>query len=154
MCTMRTESHPADRLCDAIDRKGSPLCVGIDPVVEKLPSDLQSETPLQAVGIFCSHVIDAVADTATAVKFQSAWFERFGGDGVKLLGNLRTHAKDSGLEIILDAKRGDIGITAAHYAAASVADGPAELVEQSCCCRILATGERDAAAALAGLPAS
>ena len=36
--------HFADRLLDAITRKGSPVCVGIDPVIEKLPRELQPST--------------------------------------------------------------------------------------------------------------
>jgi orotidine-5'-phosphate decarboxylase len=120
--------HPADRLCDAIDAVGAPLCVGLDPVHEKMPASLQSFDALEAFQFFCNGVIDAVSGIAAAVKFQSACFERFGSEGVALLGDLRGHASDQGLQVILDAKRGDIGISAEHYAAAATADGPCDWI--------------------------
>mgnify|MGYP006179564211 CR=1 FL=1 len=47
---------------------------------------------------------------------------------MELLGELRHLASASDLVIILDAKRGDIGITAEHYAASAIADGPCDWV--------------------------
>jgi orotidine-5'-phosphate decarboxylase len=120
--------HPADRLCEAIDRVGVPLCVGIDPVVEKLPRALQGLEPIDAFRAFCTGIIDVVNTHAAVVKFQSACFERLGSSGVALLGELRQHASDAGLQVILDAKRGDIGMTAAHYAEAATADGPCDWI--------------------------
>ena len=126
--TMARVNHPADRLCEAIDRAGVPLCVGIDPVQERLPKELQEQNPLDAVATFCKGVIDSVKVHAAAVKFQSACFERYGAKGVALLGDLRQTASDAGLIVILDAKRGDIGISAKHYAAAATADGPCDFI--------------------------
>lgn len=128
MRTMTSTNHPADRLCKAIDAAGAPLCVGLDPVQEKMPQELQHFDALESFQFFCSGVIDAVAGTAAAIKFQSACFERLGAQGVALLGDLRQQASEEGLQIILDAKRGDIGISAAHYAAAATADGPCDWI--------------------------
>ena len=64
--------HPADRLCEAIDRVGVPLCVGIDPVVENLPRALQGLEPIDAFRAFCTGIIDVVNTHAAVVKFQSA----------------------------------------------------------------------------------
>jgi len=128
MRTMASALHPADRLCVAIDRVGSPLCVGIDPVQSKFCSELQNLKPLESFQIFCNGVIDAVSGIAASVKFQSACFERLGSNGVVLLGDLRQKASDCNLQVILDAKRGDIGISAAHYAAAATADGPCDWI--------------------------
>ena len=124
---VRTE-HRADLLCSAIDKVGSPLCVGIDPVVSKLPDQLASLPTIEGFKVFTEGVIGAVAGIAAAVKFQSACFERYGAVGIKLLGDLRSYAADAGLVVILDAKRGDIGITASHYAASAVVDGPCDWV--------------------------
>lgn len=125
---MTSTYHPADRLCKAIDTVGAPLCIGLDPVHEKMPQELQQFEALESFQFFCTGVIDAVAGVAAAVKFQSACFERLGAEGVALLGDLRQHASDEGLQIILDAKRGDIGISAAHYAAAATANGPCDWI--------------------------
>ena len=128
MHDMKCSEHPADRMCAAIDRVGTPLCVGIDPVLERLPASLQSLPPIEAIQSFCTGIIEAIATEAAAVKFQSACFERFGSKGVELLGQLKLIANEAHLQVILDAKRGDIGITAEHYAAAATADGPCDWV--------------------------
>jgi len=115
-------------MCVFIDRVGAPLCVGIDPVLERLPEELHSLSELEAFEVFCTGILDAVDSITPAVKFQSACFERLGFRGVELLGNLRELASKKGMQVILDAKRGDIGISAAHYAAAVTADGPCDWV--------------------------
>ena len=115
-------------MCEAIDRVGVPLCVGVDPVFDRLPSELQALSPIEAFRIFCTGILDAIAPNAVAVKFQSACFERVGFKGLELLGNLKIYAKKQGLEVILDAKRGDIGISASHYAIAATSDGPCDWV--------------------------
>ena len=77
------------------------------------------------LGEFCCEVIDAVADIVPCVKLQSACFERHHGHGMAGLMQSIEHAHRCGLEVILDAKRGDIGLTAEHYAAAAF-DSPIE----------------------------
>lgn len=125
---MACSEHRADLLCKAIDKVGSPLCVGIDPVASKMPEALSHLPIIESFQIFTEGIIDAVATSAASVKFQSACFERYGAKGVQLLGDVRRYAADAGLVIILDAKRGDIGITAEHYAASALADGPCDWV--------------------------
>ena len=116
-------THFADRLLDAIAAKGAPVCVGIDPVADRLPAELRGrasqgvDAALDAICEFTSILIDAVADHVPAVKFQSACFERYRAEGVDALYSLIREAQDQGLIVILDAKRGDIGISAEHYAA-------------------------------------
>lgn len=117
--------HFSDRLQDAIDRAGSPACVGLDPVLDRLPASVRGAHPdpasaLRAWGI---SVIDAVAEHVPAVKPQSACFERFGAAGVGAMADLCAHARQRGLIVVLDAKRGDIGVTAEHYAAAAAGLG-------------------------------
>lgn len=113
--------HFADKLTDAIARSGSPACVGLDPVLDKLPPSIHAahESPAGAIQAFCAGVIDAVADSVSVIKPQSACFEVHGSEGVAALEKTIAHANDKNLTVILDAKRGDIGISARHYAAAA-----------------------------------
>ncbi|MHC4993314.1 MAG: orotidine-5'-phosphate decarboxylase [Planctomycetota bacterium] len=118
-------THAADRLLDAIERRAAPVCVGLDPVIERLPDVLRDHPggDVGALAAFTSAVLDAVADHAPCVKMQSACFERYGPAGVAALEEAMAHAHQCGLEVVLDAKRGDIGISAAHYAAAAFGTG-------------------------------
>lgn len=129
---MFTPNHFADVLSSAIDRAGSPVCVGIDPVLESLPAEVRARhhEPTQAVAEFCRGVLHAVGKGGTgggpivpAVKFQSACFERFGHKGVAVLEEAIVEAVGLGLVVVLDAKRGDISTTAAHYAASAKRTG-------------------------------
>ncbi len=115
--------HAADRLLSAVDRVGSPVCVGLDPVAERLPEVLRPSRSglaelVAAFADFGTGVLDAVAGHVACVKIQSACYERLGPAGVALRGRMVADAHARGLEVILDAKRGDIGISAEHYAAA------------------------------------
>lgn len=132
--------HFADRLLQACKDKGSPICVGLDPVFEKLPASLRdadsdldqltasgsSEFERRALALhdYSSAVIDLIADLVPCVKLQSACFERYRTIGVEVYHELVQQARDAGLIIIGDCKRGDIGISADHYAAGNLSDGP------------------------------
>jgi orotidine-5'-phosphate decarboxylase len=122
----------ADRLLDAIDRKGGPVCVGIDPIFEMLPDavagDARSrgghdpQAELDAIFAFTASVLRMVAPLVPVVKFQSAYFEKYLWEGVEAYYSLIAEAYELGLLVIGDVKRGDIGTTAAAYAAAHLAD--------------------------------
>jgi orotidine-5'-phosphate decarboxylase len=71
-----------------------------------------------AVAVHCVLVIEAVADHAVAVKLQVACFERLGAPGWAALAETVQRARERGLLVLADAKRGDIGVTAAAYAQA------------------------------------
>lgn len=115
-----------DRLCEAIRRKNSVVCVGLDPMPEFFPPELQLRAPgltdqrdqLDLVYRFCQHALEAVEPYAVAVKLQSAYFEVFRGDGVDAYFSLVQEAQERGLLTIGDVKRGDIGTTSAAYARA------------------------------------
>lgn len=117
--------HSMDRLVEAIDRTGTPACVGVDPVYENLPAALKAShaTPVGAIVEFTHSVLAAAAGAVPAVKFQSACFERYGHEGYTALEQAIAEAVRLGLYVILDAKRGDIGTTSSHYAAAVTATG-------------------------------
>lgn len=108
------------RLAAAMDDLG-PLCVGIDPhpgllAAWGLPDDAQG---LRTFGL---RVVDAVAGRVAALKPQSAFFERHGAAGIAVLEEVLAAARGSGSQVILDAKRGDIGSTMAGYADAYLSD--------------------------------
>lgn len=115
----------ADLLTGAIAASGSAACVGLDPVLEKLPAEVRARhtEPLAAIREFCTGVLEAVRPHIGVVKPQSACFERYGGRGVMLLEEICRDARARGFVVVLDAKRGDIGISAEHYAAACVHAG-------------------------------
>lgn len=112
-------THAADALSAAIRTAGSPVCVGLDPVVENIPGEAGGGVPHERIERFSRGVLEAVAGIAPSVKFQSACYERYGWEGVRSLERSMRAARDLGLVVILDAKRGDIGISAAHYAASA-----------------------------------
>ncbi|MGI9112534.1 MAG: orotidine-5'-phosphate decarboxylase [Gaiellaceae bacterium] len=114
----------ADRLAEAVERKRSQLVVGLDPSLELLPLEVRGESVLgraetaRAYARFCCGIVDAVAPYVVAVKPQVAFFETLGGDGLTALERVCDHARNVGLLVIADAKRGDIGSTARAYATA------------------------------------
>ncbi len=117
-------THAADRLIAAIEDKRAPVCVGLDPVVEKLPLSLRPELGdpagcVLAIVDFCSEVLNAVSPYVPCIKVQAACFERYPTYGWHNLAELLSGVRITKPEIavILDAKRGDIGISAEHYAA-------------------------------------
>jgi orotidine-5'-phosphate decarboxylase len=108
---MNEAGHFADRLAAAVERKGAPLCVGLDPDPALMPEGL-------GVVEFCRGIVDAVAEHAVAVKPQAAFFEAQGAGGWAALTDVCGYAREAGLLVIADAKRGDVPSTARAYAAA------------------------------------
>lgn len=91
------------------------LCVGLDPDVAHLPAGLPSTSV--GVATFCREMIDATRDFAVAFKLNFAFFEALGADGWRALHEVRAYIP-ADVPVIADAKRGDIGNTAAMYARA------------------------------------
>lgn len=119
-----------DRLAAAIEMKGSPVCVGIDPMLDLFPPAVKPanlndvDACIDAIYTFTMKVLEAVAPVAPIVKFQSAYFEKYLWDGVEAYYSLIGEAKAMGLLTIGDVKRGDIGSTSAAYADAHLGDSP------------------------------
>jgi orotidine-5'-phosphate decarboxylase len=111
-------THAGDRLSEAVRSCCSPACVGLDPVVDRLP-DVLTGSPLHRIEAFSLGIIDAVKGRVPAMKLQSACYEAYGGEGVTVLTHVAEVARSNGMIVILDAKRGDIGISARHYATAA-----------------------------------
>ena len=112
-----TIEHFADRFLKAAREKGAPVCVGLDPVLERLPDEVPGNTALARIESWCLGILDAVAEHVPAVKPQLACFERYGSAGFAVYERLVDRARALGLIVIADAKRGDIGLSSAHYAA-------------------------------------
>ncbi|MBN1553133.1 MAG: orotidine-5'-phosphate decarboxylase [Phycisphaerae bacterium] len=130
MSETKTE-HFADRLLAAVEAKGSPVCVGIDPNIDMMPKEFRTDSDdpmeqLQRVSEFCADVLEIVAPHVPAVKPQIAYFEQLPGPqpffGLSLYSGVIRAARKLGLIVIGDAKRGDIGSTAAAYAQAHLAE--------------------------------
>ncbi len=103
-------------LVENIRRKGSFLCVGLDPDIKKIPQHLLSEeNPLLA---FNKAIIDATAQYAVAYKPNLAFYESLGVEGWIALEETVKYIKEKYPDqfIIADAKRGDIGNTSQLYA--------------------------------------
>ena len=105
--------HFADALT-ARTKQTSPVCVGLDPRLPKLPAKI-SKGPA-GVLTFNKGIIDAVKDIASSVKINLAFFEVLGWEGMKVFWETCAHAKAQGLIVIADGKRGDIGSTCEAYA--------------------------------------
>ncbi|MEM1186079.1 MAG: orotidine-5'-phosphate decarboxylase [Planctomycetota bacterium] len=114
----------SDRLAAAIETVNAPLCVGIDPVIEKIPETVRHQRePAAACESFARGVIEAIQGVAAAIKPQAACFERWGTPGWQALERTVLAAREAGLIVVLDAKRGDIGASSAHYAASAASLG-------------------------------
>ncbi len=116
-----------DALIEKIHKTGNPTVVGLDPTIGMIPPYIKREmfesfgrTP-EAVGAmfteFNKAVIDAVADLVPAVKPQIAMYESYGIPGLESYIETIDYAKEKGLIVIGDIKRGDIASTAGAYAA-------------------------------------
>jgi orotidine-5'-phosphate decarboxylase len=77
-----------------------------------------ADAAARAVGVHCALALEATAEQCVAVKLQVACFERLGAAGWRVLGEVAGRARDHGLLVFFDAKRGDIDVTAAAYAQA------------------------------------
>lgn len=111
MTTTRTATMN-DKIADALKRSGSCVCIGLDPDPSKMPIDDVFE--------FNRSIIDATHDLVAAYKPQIAFYEAMGIPGLRALeetiGHIRSVAPD--VFVVMDAKRGDMGNTAAAYAKA------------------------------------
>ena len=102
------------RLRQSWARSDSALCVGLDPVRERLPSHV-AQAP-DALFHFCREIVEATADLACAFKPNIAFFNAEGAEGdlERLIDHI--HTAHPGVPVIIDAKRGDVGSTARMYA--------------------------------------
>jgi orotidine-5'-phosphate decarboxylase len=132
-----------DRLAERVAARESQLVLGLDPDPARLwPEALRraeadaaggpvaphranpASRAGQAVAAHCALMIEAVAEHCVAVKPQVACFERLGAAGWNALADTVALARERGLIVIADAKRGDVDVTAAAYAQAFLGETP------------------------------
>lgn len=103
-----------ETLNDAWTRNNSLVCVGLDPEPAKFPSHVRDSE--DAIFDFCRAIVDKTADLVCCFKPQIAHFAAHRAEGAleRLIAHI--HSAHPGVPVILDAKRGDIGSTAAFYA--------------------------------------
>ena len=104
-----------ERLAARTARAGTVLCLGIDPDPRALPAGFSQD--VSGIESFARLLLDAAAPHAAAVKPNLAFFEAFGSAGLGALERLRARIP-ADVPVVIDAKRGDIGTTAARQAAA------------------------------------
>lgn len=105
----------ADRLQKAMTTNGSLLCVGLDPVPERLPPSLGAGAA--AIARFCIEIIEATADLVCCYKPNLGFFAALGAEGFQALAQVRAAIPDT-IPAILDCKTGDMGNTDKNYARA------------------------------------
>jgi orotidine-5'-phosphate decarboxylase len=118
----------ADRVQSVIEKTKSHLIAGCDPVLDALPSFLlndaekhsktDAELVERALVQFSEIFLAAVSGRVAAIKPNIAFFEQYGLPGLAAFSRLCAAAREQGLPVVIDAKRGDIGSTAAAYSAA------------------------------------
>jgi len=116
--TEGTDGPPSgylDRLAARTAAVGSVLCLGLDPDPTALPPGFAPD--IGGIEAFARLVLEAGVPYAAAVKPNLAFFEAFGAPGLAALERLRAGIP-ADVPVIADAKRGDIGTTAARQATA------------------------------------
>lgn len=93
----------------------SPLCLGIDPAPQLL-HDWGLPDSVAGLTRFCETVMEAADGTLAVIKPQSAFFERFGPEGLAVLAAVIKSIREQETLALLDCKRGDIGTTLEAYA--------------------------------------
>ena len=116
------------KLVEQIKKKNAPIVVGLDPMISYVPSHILNKAYSQigknldgvaeAIWEYNKGIIDATYDLIPAVKPQIAMYEQFGIPGLIAFDKTVKYAKEKGLIVIGDVKRGDIGSTSAAYATA------------------------------------
>lgn len=104
-----------EQLFEQIKQKKSFLCIGLDPVIDKLPKHLLKYA--DPILEFNKQIIDATDDLCVAYKPNTAFYESYGVKGWQTLTDTWKHIPKN-VFTIADAKRGDIGNTSAMYAEA------------------------------------
>jgi orotidine-5'-phosphate decarboxylase len=126
------------RLAASVEARESQVVLGLDPdparlwpdAVEAAPADGRpAERAAAAVAIHCAALIAAAGPACVAVKPQVACFERLGAAGWIALAVTCARAREAGLLVLADAKRGDIGVTSEAYAQAFLTSTPSPFGE-------------------------
>ena len=119
-----------DRLIEKIKETNNPTVMGLDPRYEMIPEIIRNKYENNLAGIsnaiieYNKELIDNTYDIIPAIKPQLAFYEMFGIEGIKAFKETCKYAKQKGMLVIVDAKRGDIGSTAKGYSNAYLGQTP------------------------------
>ena len=119
-----------DNLIKKIKETNNPTVMGLDPRYDMIPEVVKSKYPNSLEGIskalleYNKELIDNTYDIIPAIKPQLAFYEMFGIEGMKVFKETCKYAKEKGMIVIADAKRGDIGSTAKGYSNAYLGATP------------------------------
>ncbi len=115
-----------DVLQDKIRAVKNPTVAGVDARIEYVPEYIRKAAfeqygvglkgAAEAIWQFNVGLIDALCDIVPAVKPQAAYYENLGWQGMEMLERTIAYAREKGMFVIADIKRGDIGSTASAYA--------------------------------------
>lgn len=115
-----------NKLVENIKKKGAPIVVGLDPMLDYVPPQVKKkafeeygetlEGAAEAIWQFNKGIVDQIYELIPAVKPQIAMYEQFGVPGFAAYKKTVDYCKEKGLVVIGDIKRGDIGSTSAAYA--------------------------------------
>ena len=110
-----------ERLAERVRTMGTCGVVGLDPFLDRVPGIVPGASRAETAEVvrrFCLDVIEVTAPLLPAIKPQAAFFEVLGAAGAAVLEDVVSAARDAGMIVLLDVKRGDIGSTAEAYARA------------------------------------
>ena len=112
-----------DALIERIIGLQNPACVGLDTSFEYLPDDMREgvkdfSAAAERIFEFNKKLVDALYDVVPSVKVQVAYYEMYGVPGMRAFEETLRYAAEKGMIVIADAKRNDIGSTAACYSRA------------------------------------
>ena len=126
-----------DQLIEKIKIMKNPTVIGLDPRYEMLPKCVKEKYPKTIEGVgqaiieYNKTLIDAIYDIIPAIKPQIAFYEMYGIPGMQAFKETCEYAKQKGMFVIADIKRGDIGSTAQGYSNAYLGKTKIEENEQS-----------------------
>ena len=110
-----------DILIEKIKETNNPTVIGLDPRYEILPKVVTDKYPQSSEGVgkaiieYNKNIIDEIYDIIPAIKPQIAFYEMYGIPGMEAFAETCKYAKQKGMVVIADIKRGDIGSTAQGY---------------------------------------
>lgn len=113
-----------DILINKIKETNNPTVIGVDTRYDMVPECVRKkystdlEGMCQAMLEYSKALIDSTYDIIPAVKLQSAYFEMYGVEGIKLYKEMIEYCRKKGMVVMADVKRGDIGSTSAGYSRA------------------------------------
>ena len=119
-----------DHLIEKIKETNNPTVMGLDPRYDMIPEIVRNKYTNDLEGIsnaiieYNKELIDNTYDIIPAIKPQLAFYEMFGIEGMKAFQETCKYAKEKGMIVIADAKRGDIGSTAKGYSNAYLGQTP------------------------------